>query len=84
MTRVAYQFGDTKAQERTHPSTNKKGKGDKSGGQIDSVKTYARFIPTCLSYSDDGTRLAVRCSLLQCVAVCCSGLQCVAVCCSPA
>jgi len=84
MTRVAYQVDDTKTQERTLSSTNKKGKGDNSGGQTDGVLTYARFIPTCLSYSDDGTRLAVRCSLLQHFAVCGSGLQCVAVCCSRA
>ena len=34
---------------------------------------------------DDGNgekRVAVCCSVLQCVAVCCSVLQCVAVCCS--
>jgi len=29
-----------------------------------------------------GVRVAVCCSVLQCVAVCCSVLQCVAVCCS--
>ena len=64
----------------THVHTHTDGQGGSSsaGRQHFSVRPA---LPTPYTNGED-LRVAMCCSVLQCVAVCCSVLQCVAVCCS--